>query len=122
MSVSVDINDAGQAVLQIADAHGELFAYRFRLLPPGYSIWVVEVTRADTGNTYRVALEPPSAPSAPPRWSCTCKAFTFKKRGQPPCKHVLAAKILKAWLDTFTREIHDHPRSTSRNHEARLAV
>lgn len=95
--LSIDINDAGQAVLQIADADGELHAYCFRLVPRGLSLWALEVTRADTGATYRVGEEWPGG-----RWTCNCPAETYRRRGADHCKHIDAARAFRAWLRDFT--------------------
>lgn len=105
MSVSIDINDAGQGVLRIADADGELHAYRFRLRAPGYSEWALEVTRADADETYTVSE------TSPGRWDCNCPLQTKGKRCQKPCKHVRAARLLKSWLRTFLGgSTHDRER------------
>lgn len=93
--LSIDINDAAQAVLMIPDADGELHAYRFALAPRGLSLWAMTVTRADSGATYLVREE--SAGS----WSCACEAQKYRKRGAPNCKHCAAAKLLRSWLNDF---------------------
>jgi hypothetical protein len=98
MPVQITINDAAQAVLEIADAEAELHQYRFRLAAPGLSVWALEVTRADTNQTYRVEE------TTPGKWECSCEAFRYRKRGAPVCKHALCIKLLKSWLNDFLRE------------------
>ena len=95
MPVTIAINDAGQAVLEIADAEAEVHSYRFRLVPPGLSLWALEVTRADSDKTYRVEE------MSPGRWTCNCPAETYRKRGADHCKHTTAARALRAWLTSF---------------------
>ena len=44
--------------------------------------------KGDSGETYTVSLEA-KAPGSPPRWTCTCKAFAFRR--VDVCKHIQAA-------------------------------
>ena len=78
MPLTISIDDRGFASLEIADPQGEIFSYRFRLVPPGLSVWALEVTRADTDNTYRVEE------LSPGRWTCSCPAEMYRKRGAEP--------------------------------------
>jgi hypothetical protein len=57
LGCSIDLAVTGAAVLHIPDAGGELVAYRLEPAPPGLSAWAVTVTRLDSGDAYRVALE-----------------------------------------------------------------
>jgi len=110
MPITISINDAGQAVLEIADADAELHAYRFRLVPPGLSVWALEVTRADSDRTYRVEEMTPG------RWDCSCDLQQKGKRGQKPCKHIRAGRLLKAWLNEFLKgDFHDRCGSSQRD-------
>lgn len=94
--ISLDIDERGLGTLAIADAEGELHAYRVRLIPRGLALWAVEMVRCDTEASYRVALYAPS------RWTCTCPAETYRKRGSDHCKHCQAAQALRSWHNTFT--------------------
>jgi len=113
MPISITINDAGQAVLEIEGAEAEVWKYRFRLIPPGLSAWAIEMTRADTDSTYRVEE------LSPGRWTCSCPAEMYRKRGAEHCKHQTAARLLRAWLNDFlhTKET-DHERNHARTNWA----
>lgn len=107
--LSLTINDAGQAVLQITDADGKRHDYRFRLVSPGLSLWALEVIRADTDAAYRVEE------TTPGRWDCTCPIQQKGKRSQKPCKHIRAARLFRSWLRTFTgvAYVEHHPARTA---------
>jgi len=102
MPVSIAINDAGQAVLEIADADGEVHAYRWRIIDGDFDLWALLLTRSDTDLSYRVAEEKPG------RWTCSCPVEKFRKRGQDHCKHAQAARSLRAFLNTLRMEIEEH--------------
>lgn len=101
MPAIIELTDAGLATLAIADADGELWAYRFGLAPVGSSLWALNLTRADTDASYRVAEESPG------RWTCTCPAQTYRKRGAPPCKHIGSARALRAFLRSLEEPNHE---------------
>ena len=101
MPCTIEINDAGQSVLSIPDADGECRAYRWKIIPPGFSLWALSLVRCDSEAAYRVALE------APGRWTCNCPAQTYRKRGSPACKHIDCARALRGWLMTFVEEMDD---------------
>jgi len=98
MPATIEINDHGQAVLLIPDAAGECRPYRWKIVPPGFSLWALTLTRTDTDASYRVTEEGPG------RWTCECPAEKYRKRGTPHCKHQEAARALRAWLTTFLEE------------------
>jgi len=102
MSVTIAINDAGQAVIEIPDPEGELHAYRWRIIDADFDLWALLLTRTDTDLTYRVAEQ------APGRWTCSCKAEKFRKRGAEHCKHIGSARSLRAFLNTLRTEDEEH--------------
>ena len=101
MSALIEIDDRGLATLNIPEPDGGLYPYRFRVLPPGLALWAIEVVRADTGATYRVAVYPPS------RWDCTCPLQQKGRRSQKPCKHIVAARAVRAFSTSPNLEIPD---------------
>lgn len=94
MSVCIDIDDRGLGTIGIADADGEINAYRLRLVPRGLGLWAVELVRTDTQASYAVRVFNGN------RWECSCPAFQYRKRGQS-CKHVEAMTAFRAWLNEF---------------------
>src|SRR5215831_15236895 len=104
--VTINIDDRGLASLEIPDAEGEIHSYRFRLVPAGLSLWACEVVRADSDKTYRVEE------LSPGRWTCSCPAEMYRKRGAEHCKHCEAARLLKAWLNEF---LHTYTKENARH-------
>jgi hypothetical protein len=95
LACSLDLAVTGAAVLSIPDAAGELVAYRLEPAPAGLSAWSVTVTRLDSGDAYRVALERDGS------WRCGCKDALY--RGRPRkrlCKHATAAVALRLFLES----------------------
>jgi len=106
MPLTITINDAGQSVLEIADWKGRVWQYRWQILPRGYSLWLMEVTRTDTEATYYIDEDLPG------HWRCTCPDEFFRKRGQKrKCKHIAAARALRAFLRELTKESEHARRS-----------
>jgi hypothetical protein len=80
----------GAAVLSIPDAAGELVAYRLEPAPAGLSAWAVAVTRLDSGDAYRVALERDGS------WRCRCLDRKYRRGLKPKgCKHIVCGKALR---------------------------
>lgn len=94
-SIDIDIDDRGIPTIGIADAAGEIRDYRIEAAPPGLSLWAVRLVRCDTGAAYHVSTDGPLC------WSCDCPAQTYRKRGNPPCKHCEAARLLYAARDSL---------------------
>lgn len=92
--VTITIDERG-TTLEIPDAEGELVHYGFALIDPGFSLWALRLTRLDSGSIYRVAEDTPG------KWVCACPLEKYRRRGAEHCKHILAAKLLRAWLKTF---------------------
>lgn len=107
--VSVDIDERGLGTIGIADANGEINAYRIRQSPRGLSLWAVELTRVDSDSTYLVRVMRAGV------WECDCPAEKYRKRGSDHCKHVQAMTSFRAWITSFlepTRERHHEQRSS----------
>jgi len=102
MSVTFAIDDGGQSYVEIPDPEGEIHTYRWRIIYPDFSLWALLLTRTDTDLTYRVAEE------APARWTCSCPAEKFRKRGAEHCKHIGSARSLRAFLNHLQTENAEH--------------
>lgn len=91
--------DSRQIVtLEIADPEGEVFSYSITAAPPGLDEFALSLTRLDTGDTHKVAVD------ARGKWTCTCKSFRHRKGPHAPrgCKHCVACKALKRLIDSTT--------------------
>jgi|SRR5215471_3357452 len=99
MPIIFAVDDGGQSYVEIADADAEVHTYRWRIIDADFDLWALLLTRTDTDLTYRVAE------LAPGRWTCSCKAFKYRKRGEPFCKHCDAARCLRAFLRQLNLEM-----------------
>jgi len=102
MPIIFAIDDGGQSYVEIIDPEGEVHSYRWRIIDSDFDLWALLLTRTDTDLTYRVAEQ------APGRWSCSCPAEKYRKRGTDHCKHIAGARGLRAFLHTLTTENEQH--------------
>lgn len=91
----------GKPAVEIPDARGELWLYWFQVIPMGNpQAWRVDLTKLEGDQpveAYRVTL-------FPDRWYCTCPHALYRRARCIPdngCKHVLAARELKALLESL---------------------
>jgi hypothetical protein len=97
MPLWVGIDDRALGTLEIPDAQGEINSYSFLLLAFSPH-WSLQITRADSGESYRVEEDKNG------HWSCACKAEKFRKRGQPHCKHIQCVSLFCRWLRELGRQ------------------
>lgn len=74
-------------------AEGELFSYACTVTADGHGLFACVLRRTDRDEPYRVEKRPGL------EWTCTCADRTFRghrRRGKAHCKHVAAARGLKA--------------------------
>lgn len=98
IAIVLAIDTVGQVVAQLPDADGELHDYRLALGPR--EPWACHLTRVDSDEQRNVVEERG-------RWSCSCPAMLYRKRGAPECKHIQAARALRAAL----RQMADQQRT-----------
>ncbi len=92
----LNIDSSGLILLEIPDAKGDSHSYSVNPAPtdldPKY--WSVLVKRLDSEDEYLVAV------GSSHRWTCGCKDFQFRAKGQPyQCKHIKDMKCIKAAID-----------------------
>jgi hypothetical protein len=104
MSCTVVIDSRGCGTIGIADAIGEVRDYRVKLVARGLS-FAAELTRTDSGNRYLVRF------FGDGRGECDCPAEKYRKRGAEHCKHLLAMRSFRAYLEDLLEpmreKIHD---------------
>jgi len=94
--IHLDTDHLGRLVLLIEDAGGEPQYYSFDVKP-----YAVLLCRQDTRDLYSLRRTPEG-------WSCSCKAFTYR-RNKTDCKHTSALRIcdaLRLTLSTMQELIH----------------
>lgn len=92
MPVTIDLQPK-QTLVEIADAKGEYHDYAWLLAPLGPAAWACTLRKLGTEEPYRITLERGGW------WRCSCADHKFRgpdKRGDSECKHVAAAKQLRA--------------------------
>jgi len=99
MPIIFSVDDGGQSYVEIPDPDGELHTYRWRLIDADFDLWAILLSRTDTDLTYRVAE------LAPGRWTCSCPAEKYRKRGTDHCKHCSAVRCLRAFLKQLNAEM-----------------
>jgi hypothetical protein len=92
VSCYIHVADDGTPTLEIPDAGGKVHTYSVAPAEPEEALWACTLVRLDSGDTYRVERRSAVA------WWCECPAHKFKKRRDPPCKHCLALKGLRAFF------------------------
>lgn len=100
--MSVLAIDTRQVVtLEVADAQGEVHSYSIEAAPPGLDEFSLYLTRLDTGDRHRVAVD------ARGRWRCSCPDHRYRrsKGGDPrdKCKHVQNVKALRRLLESLAQ-------------------
>lgn len=85
---TLQLNQAGEILLTIADLHGEGHDYVIEAALPGLSLRAYHLLRLDTLQSYRVVQE------AEQDWFCDCRAYKYRKDRLSVCKHIAACQEL----------------------------